>query len=428
MNSATKKTKPAKSWLDDSSFSRKAPAVIVPRAVESTKKPPDSFLDDGSDDSDTEESAAKEDPLDAQVRRLLAGPGSDFGPIQQLSFSKGTGMKNARFAVKDEDAPPRMSLEEFDHQNFETNNLPKAQKAETNATLNSGLPSLILVDPGHYDQKKPSFFAAFYEPRDLGTTGLFGNQPEKAEPVEEYPVLVYGYKESDSVEVIRYFSKYGDILEDFEVLKGNNLYNFSEDQSHKTLPIQVGEGWVVLTYNTSLARMRALKEDGTVFKGYYIKVKMFSEELLKSLESGEERGVTYSSEPDKEDDALFPKKVKKRSVSDECAGDVSNVLPVHAPSRRRKIKSLLDGYVPSIAAHLNQDLLLFGKKEYEIKRVRVSKENTDHKLSIVNGKQLLLEKNKSRKNKKRSVYTPEHYEGQGVIGKALDWAFGFESL
>ncbi|EDO17817.1 hypothetical protein Kpol_1043p7 [Vanderwaltozyma polyspora DSM 70294] len=138
---------------------------------------------------------------------------------------------------------------------------------------------------------------------------LFSNQAsskfEKSNKVTGSPssptnsegaVIVFGYPESVSNSIITHFSKFGNILEDFQVLRSASGINVSTlrlcgqklDQNvsnERKYPIFTGDGWVKLTYDSSASALRALQENGTILGGSLIGCIPYSKEAVEQLAS-----------------------------------------------------------------------------------------------------------------------------------------------
>ena len=107
---------------------------------------------------------------------------------------------------------------------------------------------------------------------------------------EDNAVIIFGYPESIANSVILHFSNFGEILEDFRIikdLKKLNPKNKSNSQSLATqnYPIYTGDGWVKLTYNSELSKSRALQENGIIMNGTLIGCVSYSPAALKQLAS-----------------------------------------------------------------------------------------------------------------------------------------------
>lgn len=116
-----------------------------------------------------------------------------------------------------------------------------------------------------------------------------------ATQTNESAVLVFGYPESISNQVIAHFSKFGNILEDFEVLRGVSGMNTAtirlhssngnERKSHKKYPIFTGDGWIKLTYDSPSSALRALQENGSVYGGCLVGCVPYSKSAVEQLAS-----------------------------------------------------------------------------------------------------------------------------------------------
>lgn len=133
--------------------------------------------------------------------------------------------------------------------------------------------------PSHLTRKGD--VSAFSTP----SKSLDSPQPISSSPLRpeaESAVLVFGYPESIANSVIKHFSKFGRILEDFEVTRVDPLFS---QQKSKTYPIFTGEGWIKLTYDNKASAMRALEESGTVFHGTMIGCVPYSKQAIENIAS-----------------------------------------------------------------------------------------------------------------------------------------------
>lgn len=113
--------------------------------------------------------------------------------------------------------------------------------------------------------------------------------------IQESAVIVFGYPESISNLIIMHFSKFGKILEDFEVLRSSSGINTTTlrlrgnktdlSRQERKYPIFTGDGWVKLTYDTSASAIRALQENGRVFGGSLIGCVPYNKNAVEQLAS-----------------------------------------------------------------------------------------------------------------------------------------------
>lgn len=121
-----------------------------------------------------------------------------------------------------------------------------------------------------------------------GTSSAVSNRNESA-------VIVFGYPESISNQIIIHFSKFGNILEDFEALRGASGINAatlklrskhtSENSPSRKLPIFTGDGWIKLTYDSPPSALRALQENGVVYGGCLVGCVPYTKSAVEQLAS-----------------------------------------------------------------------------------------------------------------------------------------------
>lgn len=101
----------------------------------------------------------------------------------------------------------------------------------------------------------------------------------------ESAILVFGYPESLSNQVIQHFKEFGDILEKFEVnQKVNSLLNNSSQVKGKIVPIFSGNNWVKITFDNPASAVDALQENGVVFNGVLLGVIPYSKNAIEKLQ------------------------------------------------------------------------------------------------------------------------------------------------
>ncbi|CAI5759501.1 unnamed protein product [Candida verbasci] len=108
-------------------------------------------------------------------------------------------------------------------------------------------------------------------------------------------IIVFGYPESLSLQVIQYFKTFGNILEKFEINKILNDGDISINQINKNLtgltekdnqniPIFTGNNWIKLTFDSLNSALLALQENGTVFNGALLGVVPYHKNTVEKLE------------------------------------------------------------------------------------------------------------------------------------------------
>ncbi|SCU77373.1 LAME_0A00892g1_1 [Lachancea meyersii CBS 8951] len=111
----------------------------------------------------------------------------------------------------------------------------------------------------------------------------------------ESAVIVFGYPESISNQIIIQFSKFGTILEDFEVLRSASGINAAtlrlrnqntrDSGNRRKYPIFTGDGWIKLTYDSPSSALRALQENGVVYGGCLIGCVPYNKSAVEQLAS-----------------------------------------------------------------------------------------------------------------------------------------------
>ncbi|CAL9737115.1 nucleoporin Asm4p [Monosporozyma servazzii] len=120
------------------------------------------------------------------------------------------------------------------------------------------------------------------------TTTTTNNEDSKQQQIEAFAIIVFGYPESVSNMIINHFAKFGNILEDFEVLRsvtGINKINNNNSNQTKKYPIFTGDGWTKLTYDSQASAIRALQENGKVITGCILGVVPYNKEVVEQLAS-----------------------------------------------------------------------------------------------------------------------------------------------
>lgn len=107
---------------------------------------------------------------------------------------------------------------------------------------------------------------------------------------DDHAIIIFGYPETIANSIIFHFANFGEILEDFRVIKDFkklNSKNMSKSPSltAQKYPIYTGDGWVKLTYKSELSKSRALQENGIIMNGTLIGCVSYSPAALKQLAS-----------------------------------------------------------------------------------------------------------------------------------------------
>ncbi|AQZ09217.1 ASM4 (YDL088C) and NUP53 (YMR153W) [Zygosaccharomyces parabailii] len=272
---------------------RAIPQSIVKRT---TKRSP-------SADSTQADSDAASSTVRSGFNSIAFGSKRDSGFFQPSSIPKPAANveKNTGILMDSNEAPPNVSLHDWQREDeFGT-------MASIPPNVNSGSMPNDAQDPSQLSSTMKQRLSAGSEFNAFDKGGLSKNigkqradhsreQGQSSQPSSnESAVIVFGYPESISNMVITHFSKFGYILEDFEVLRcssgintatlrlhGNGLYGSKPGRKY---PIFTGDGWVKLTYDSSSSALRALEENGRVFGGSLIGCVPYNKKAVEQLAS-----------------------------------------------------------------------------------------------------------------------------------------------
>ncbi|GEQ67023.1 hypothetical protein JCM33374_g686 [Metschnikowia sp. JCM 33374] len=190
---------------------------------------------------------------------------------------------------ENEDLPPARSLYDLNDEVLISLNKP-AQHTE----------SFINKDP-------KTFVNAFYQKSDI-SKATDEDAVSNLSPLlnTESAILVFGYPEAMSSQVIAYFSEFGKILEQFEASKQSKntqanilqtitttgAFNARDgldtragaSSAAPSLPIFSGNSWVKITYDNPTSAHDALQESGNVFNGVLIGVVPYTKDAIEKLQ------------------------------------------------------------------------------------------------------------------------------------------------
>lgn len=295
----------------------------------------------------------------------------------------------------------------------------------------------------------------------------------------EFAIIVFGYPESVSNNIITHFSHFGNILENFEVLRratGINKFTINTSSStnknnNKNLdiefkyPIYTGEGWVKLTYNSQASALRALKENGTIFAGSLLGCVPYSKNIIEQLASckinkneniGENTlnitnlsaatmsNTTNSNEisgtnsVNQTNDAnINGSSLSKVTTSNELKTKFSNNA-FGSVSNERDLKTIISNPTSESNNKSNNDLQ---------NNLNINKNNSGNlpfiqRLNVKDGKSLFIHnsnadnhnfvlnlENKMRKHEEVSrTNNKENHNNGGVFNSVNNWLFGWNNL
>ncbi|KAI5965992.1 hypothetical protein KGF57_000700 [Candida theae] len=172
---------------------------------------------------------------------------------------------------KPRDAPPLKSVYDLDEDTFGISKPTRNQAG------------LINKDPKEFN----NLFKRF-ESKD-GKTAKDKKQDKSKSVVDEFEnaIIVFGYPENASVQIIQYFKQFGTILENFTDLStGNEAWSLLKDleKEPKNISIYTGSNWIKITYDNHNSALNALQENGCIFNGNLLGVVPYHKSVIDKLE------------------------------------------------------------------------------------------------------------------------------------------------
>ncbi|CAR25780.1 hypothetical protein ZYGR_0A03490 [Zygosaccharomyces rouxii] len=267
---------------------RAIPQSIVKRT---TKRSPSA--DSSQADNDSGSSTVR-----SGFNSIAFGTKRNAGGFQSSQIAKPTTNveKNTGILIDSNEAPPSISLYDWQREDEFGTTLPQLNS-------NSLLPNdtQVASQSSSSSIKKGISTGTEFNAFDKGSVAKTNTQirPESGgndvgenlgQTHNESAVIVFGYPESISNLIITHFSKFGYILEDFEVLRSSSGINTATLRLHgskpgRKYPIFTGDGWVKLTYDSPPSALRALEENGLVYGGSLIGCVPYNKRAVEQLAS-----------------------------------------------------------------------------------------------------------------------------------------------
>ncbi|CAK9684776.1 unnamed protein product [Candida parapsilosis] len=199
----------------------------------------------------------------------VGGDLSRFDDSMNESFKNDDGVVESLDAPTD--APPLKSVYDLDEDTFGVNKPTKKQS------------DLISKDPKEFNNLFKRFEArdgkAEREKREDKTKSVVD--------VSENAIIVFGYPENTSVQIIQYFKQFGTILENFtDLSSGNEAWNLLSnlEKKKKNVSIYTGTNWIKITYDNHNSALNALQENGCIFNGNLLGVVPYYKSVIDKLE------------------------------------------------------------------------------------------------------------------------------------------------
>ena len=218
------------------------------------------------------------------------------------------------------DLPPKNSM--YDLSNI--NGSGKGTRDKNGINSDSKFESFINKDPKTFDSVFNKFqeFTPILDPNTVnvnangfgGTSGV-DEKPNTTNNIDilqnqkhyNLAIIVFGYPENLSIEIIKFFQSFGRILEKFDTtstigssgstnnnnnikeilinLAANSNNNNNNTITNKIVPIFSGKHWIKLTFDNPNSALQALQENGNVFNGSIIGVVPYHKSIIEKLEN-----------------------------------------------------------------------------------------------------------------------------------------------
>lgn len=145
---------------------------------------------------------------------------------------------------------------------------------------------LSLDEPTHSNilNKDPKSFNNVFNHGNDQSIPIDKKEDKIVNPLEhgESGILVFGYPENMSNQVIQHFQQFGNVLEDFEVNRKKKTFFQSNE---KIFPCFMGPSWVKITYDNPASAMDSLQENGSIFNGVLLGVIPYTKDAIEKLQN-----------------------------------------------------------------------------------------------------------------------------------------------
>lgn len=319
------------------------------------------------------------------------------------------------------DTPPTVTLQDWQRED-EFGSIPSL----TTQFVSNKCPTKKLKNPSYDSKNTPNVFdkdsyvrIANIENNDLDNNNAItdtsnGGAHETLacnsfKPSNLSAIIVFGYPESISNQVIKHFSHFGHIMEDYQILrlsrgispssfrifhnddtandhtdssanKAISLKNRDNESTNRKYPIFTGEGWVKLTYNCPSSALRALQENGSIYHGALIGCIPYSKNAVEQLagcridnidDIGEFNVSTYQNSSTSStsntpsppnvlltNDAFLNKGTITPAIDVGNGTHLSNPNMTHSPNKRLNVKDGKSLFIQNTSTNTNAPTLL----------------------------------------------------------------------
>ncbi|KAI5955274.1 hypothetical protein KGF54_001835 [Candida jiufengensis] len=201
----------------------------------------------------------------------VGGDLSRFDETMNESFQQDDSIIKSNEALAD--APPLRSMYDLNGDSFEVS---KPSRKQSNS---------INKDPKSYK----NLFTRFESSDDKLDKESRGDDKKNSNKIDldSNAIIVFGYPENTSIQIIQFFKQFGTILEQFTDLSNTNegatlLSTLEKQQTNAN--IFTGSNWIKFTYDNQNSALNALQENGSIFNGNLLGVVPFHKSVIEKLE------------------------------------------------------------------------------------------------------------------------------------------------
>uniref|UniRef100_A0A060SX63 ARAD1A02046p n=1 Tax=Blastobotrys adeninivorans TaxID=409370 RepID=A0A060SX63_BLAAD len=257
----------------------------------------------------------------ATTASSASSPPSASYSTSSFGTPKPTQSKKSSF-IDEESLPPTESI-------YDTGASPFVQRNTPISTSRTGpSSSRLLSNSPRRDGALPPASNSFSSSKTQEP--LASSQSLTAQASQNCSIIVYGFPPQLASVVVKSFSKYGAIQEQYESSKDSTM--------HKPAPpIETGKNWMKITYDNPTSAARAISSGNTAIGGYIVGVAPYSSTTLRQLEgaSGDESNDQVQGLPTLgRTERSLPRTISMPVLSD----DRTNGNGSGTPGRRIEVK------------------------------------------------------------------------------------------
>lgn len=377
------------SWFQETAR-RTIPNTVLRREVKSSSN---SGEDDNGNRGDSTNTGFNTLTFGAKKHMLLGSSNVSTGGNDHMN----------PLLMDNSEAPPTVSISDWKREE----GLFDLRNTRNENTINTiGTPTFI--SPISRKKSEVSLFDSNSQSRSSSASSI-GSESETGNAV-----VVFGYREAITKQILAYFAQFGEILEDLESELGDTEtmrtpgYFFQQAPNRRRISREHGRTWTKLTYANHSSYLRALREHGTIYCGAAIGCVPYKHELISELSRD-----TYNSMNDvKQTNSISTNQLTQHNQSEVPKSNQTFETKPTNETERNQIKT------PSAFGSDNKG------------NGSISSGRTKRRLSIKDGSSLFLSGTDNifstldgQPTKKRMIN-----RDRSLIGKISGWLFGWNDL